>query len=76
MKAIHIRDVDSLVLKRIGQLARHHRRSMQAELRVILEEAARRAEVLETDTGDDLIIVQGPSAGNYGRQELYTDDAR
>ncbi len=76
MKAIHIRDVDSLVLKRIGQLAHHHRRSMQAELRVILEEASRRAEVLETDTGDDLIIVPGPSSGNYGRQELYTDDAR
>ncbi len=76
MKAIHIRDVDSLVLKRIGQLARHHRRSMQAELRVILEEASRRAEVLETDTGDNLIIVQGLSTGSYGRQELYSDDAR
>ena len=76
MQALHIRDVDSLVIKRIGQLARLHQRSMQAELRVILEEASRRAEAMEAVADDDLVFVSIPSTVGYGRQDIYADDAR
>ena len=76
MKAVHIRDVDALVMRRIGKLAQMHKRSMQAELRVILEEASRKAEAAELDTGDSLVIVSIPGLGDYGRQGIYGDDAR
>jgi plasmid stability protein len=76
MKALHIRDVDALVIQRIGMLARLHRRSMQAELRVILEEAAKRAEAM-TDVDDDgLILVSAEPLSRYGRKDIYADDAR
>ncbi len=76
MKAVHIRDVDELVIHRIARLARFHKRSMQAELRVILEEAAVRAEALENDEGDELILVSADTERGYRREELYGDDAR
>lgn len=76
MKALHIRDVDELVIRRIGVLARHHRRSMQAELRVILEDAATRAKALEEEDDDDLILVAAESGSGYGRDVLYGDTAR
>jgi hypothetical protein len=76
MKALHIQDVDSLVIKRIGQLARLHQRFMQAELRVFLEEASRRAEALEAVAGDDLVFVSISSTASYGRQDIYADDTR
>jgi hypothetical protein len=76
MKAVHIRDVDALVMRRIGKLAKMHQRSMQAELRVILEEASRKAEAAELDAGDGLVFVSIPDSGDYGRQGIYGDDAR
>jgi plasmid stability protein len=76
MKALHIRDVDSLVIQRIRDLARFHRRSMQAELRVILEEAARRAQALTLDDKDDLILVAAGQGRGYRREDIYDDDAR
>jgi hypothetical protein len=53
-----------------------HKRSMQAELRVILEEASRKAEAAESDTGDSLVFVSVPGTDSYGRQEIYGNDAR
>ena len=76
MKAVHIRDVDVLVIRRIGRLAQMHKRSMQAELRVILEEASRKAEAAEFDTGDSLVFVSVSGTDSYGRQEIYGNDAR
>ncbi len=76
MKALHIRDVDELVISRIARLARHHKRSMQAELRVILEEAAARAQALEADPGDDLVLVAADPGPGYGREEIYGDESR
>lgn len=76
MKALHIRDVDEMVVHRIGKLARFHKRSMQAEVRIILEEAASRADKLKPDTDDGLILVSVDSAKGYGRDELYGDEAR
>ncbi len=76
MKALHIRDVDELVLHHIAKLARFHKRSMQAEVRVILEEAAARAEKLDPAIGEDLILVAVESGKGYGRDELYGDAAR
>ena len=57
-------------------LARLHRRSMQAELRVILEEASRRAEALTVADDDALVLVSAEPNARYGRKEIYTDDAR
>lgn len=49
MRAIHIRDVDPAMSTALKRLAKSHRRSLQAELRVILERAARTAPPLESD---------------------------
>ena len=49
---------------------------MQAELRVILEEAAARAKALQNDAEDDLILVAAEPGTGYGREELYGDGAR
>ena len=65
-----------MVIRRIGLLARLHKRSMQAELRMILEEASRKAEAAEVDPDDDLVTVSVPGTGTFGRQEIYADDAR
>jgi plasmid stability protein len=76
MKALHIRDVDALVIQRIGMLARLHRRSMQAELRVILEEAARKAQAIGVEDDDSLVMVAAEASARYGREDIYADDAR
>ncbi len=76
MKALHIRDVDALVIQRIGMLARLHRRSMQAELRVILEDAARKALAMGVDDDDSLVMVAAEMSSAYGREDIYADDAR
>jgi plasmid stability protein len=76
MKALHIRDVDELVIHRLALLAKTHKRSMQAELRTILEEAANRAVSLEAVDDDALILTAVESRAGYGREEIYGDDAR
>ena len=76
MKALHIRDVDELVIHRLALLAKTHKRSMQAELRTILEEAASRAVPLEADSNDVLILTAAESPAGYDREQIYGDDAR
>ena len=61
MKTLHIRDVDELVIHRLTLLARAHKRSMQAELRTILEEAASRAVPLDAPDDDALILTAAES---------------
>jgi hypothetical protein len=61
------------VIKRIGLLVLLRRRSMQAEMRVILEETSRRAEALETEDNGGLVFVSIQSTREYSREEIYDD---
>jgi plasmid stability protein len=74
MKSIHIRDVDPDVIRRLQRLAKLHHRSMQGELRAILEEASKRAPEVEPDDPIDLVTVDVGSSGRFDREELYTDE--
>lgn len=76
MKVLHIRDVVDLVIHRLTLLARAHKRSIQAELRVILEEAANQAVALEAIDDDVFILTAAGSKASYGREQVYGDDAR
>ena len=77
MKSIHIRNVDEDVLHKLRRLASLHHRSLQGELRVILERAARFAPE-EDIHGDelDLITVETHRSGSWKREDIYGDDAR
>ncbi len=76
MKSIHIRDVEPWVLQRLRRRAQLHHRSMQGELRAILEEAARRTPELDDVDSDDIVTVSVPESGAWTREEMYGDDAR
>jgi len=75
MRSIHIRDVDEDVLARLQRLAKLHHRSVQGELRAILEEAARYAPE-ERAAALDLVTVDTGRAKSWSRAEVYGDDAR
>ncbi len=75
MKSLHIRDVDERVLERLQRLARLHHRSVQGEVRAILEEAARYAPE-ERAAPVDLVTVDTGRAKPWSRAEIYGDDAR
>jgi len=76
MKSIHIRDVSEPVLERLRRLAAMHHRSLQGEVRVILEEASHRAP--DEGGGDrlDLVTVETGRNDPWSRERLYGDDAR
>lgn len=77
MKSVHIRNVDPGTLAALKRLAKSHRRSLQAELRVILERAARSAPGPDVDEGPDLITVEtGRRSSRWSRAEIYDDHGR
>ncbi|MFW5743520.1 MAG: FitA-like ribbon-helix-helix domain-containing protein [Spirochaetota bacterium] len=76
MKSLHIRDVNESVLQRLKRLARMHHRSLQGEVRAILEEASRRAPDDDRTDELDLVTVETGRDGGWSREELYGDDAR
>lgn len=76
MKALHIRNVDELVLERLRARAAAHHRSLQGELRAILEEASMLAPDAGPDSELDLVTVPGVGTGSWSRDEIYDDDAR
>lgn len=76
MRSIQIRDVDPDVLRRLQRLARLHHRSMQGELRAILEEVAHRAPETEDFDPNGLITVSVGGNTTWRREEAYGDDAR
>ncbi len=76
MKSLHIRDVDERVLARIRTLARLHHRSVQGEVRAILEEAAKRAPADEGSEPLALFTVHTGRETSLSRREYYDDDAR
>ena len=76
MSAIHITQVAPETLLALKRLARSHHRSLQGELRAILERAARMAPP-EGDTRTlDLVTVRTGSTGSWSREEIYGADGR
>lgn len=76
MKSIHIRDVDPLVIMNLQKRAKMHHRSMQGELRAILQEAADRVPEVEECDPEQLITVNTGSQGTWRREDMYSDQAR
>ena len=76
MKSLHIRNVDDPVLERLRRRAQMHHRSLQGELRAILEEAAELVPDRRMTEELDLVKVSMPEAGSWCREMIYDDDAR
>jgi plasmid stability protein len=76
MKSLHIRDVDERVLENLHRLARAHHRSVQGEVKAILEEASRYAPPLGQDEPLSLVTTHTGRNAPWSRQEMYDDDAR
>lgn len=76
MKSLYIRDIDESVLSRLYRLAKAHHRSVQGEVRAILEQAVQFAANSDELAPIDLITVQTGRTGSWPRTEIYGDDAR
>lgn len=76
MKAIHIRDIEPVTLARLKRLARSHHRSLQGELHVILEQAARLAPPEAEPPPLSLVTVATGNQGSWRREEIYDDQGR
>jgi len=75
MKSLHIRDVPSGTIEALKRLARRNHRSLQGELRDILEKASRRAPS-PNDDDLDLVTVRTGSSSTLHRGEIYGDSGR
>jgi plasmid stability protein len=75
VKSLHIRNVPEDTVESLKRLARHHHRSLQGELRAILQNAASRAPIDE-DQKLHLHTVEIGSRAAWNRDEIYRDDAR
>lgn len=79
MKSIHIRQVDEKTLEGLKRRARRHRRSLQKEIEVLLEDAARM--VPEEEPAESLLSgLKTASTGNretdWSRETIYGDEGR
>lgn len=75
MNAVHITQIHPDTISALKRLARCNHRSLQGELRAILERAARMA----PDTAKDefrLVTVKTGCAGSWSREEIYGADGR
>ena len=75
MKAIPIREVPSETIEALKRLARGNHRSLQGELRDILEKASR-APTSDMDDDLDLVTVRTGSTSTWHREEIYGDPGR
>lgn len=76
MPGIHIRDLPEETLRALKRRARAHHRSVQGELRAIIDEAARAAPPEEGYPPIRLHQVQVGGERPWTREELYDDSAR
>jgi len=76
MKSIHVRGIPPETIEALKQLARDNHRSLQGELRDILEKASRRAPAPEMDDDLDLVTVRTGSTSTWHREEIYGDSGR
>jgi plasmid stability protein len=77
MPAIHIRDVPESTLAALRERAERHGRSMQQELRAILEAAAQEPPPpSDTPPPLELITTKTSAAGTWSREETYGEEGR
>jgi antitoxin FitA len=80
MPAIHIRNVPEETLAALKRRAAENHRSLQMELRHILEAAASEAPAAapRSSIGDELIMARDvpPADNQWSRDEIYEDDGR
>lgn len=77
MPALHLRDLDDAVLTALKERAARNKRSVQGEVKTILEDAVlrgrrspKRAQKLRLKT------VSVGSRSSYSREDIYNDDER
>lgn len=76
MKSVHIRDLKEETLLGLKRRAARHRRSLQKEMQVLLEEAA---SMVPPDGKEDFvlnIVSTGKDESKWSRDEIYLDDGR
>jgi plasmid stability protein len=74
MRAIHIRDVPEPILAALKRRASAHRRSLQKELLVVLEQAAAGA---PDDPAAEVLVLHlsdAPADQDWSRDAIYADD--
>ena len=76
MTSIHIRDVTPGTLRALKRLARSHHRSLQGELRAILERAAGMAPPNDDARTLNLVTVRTGLTTSWSRDEIYGSDGR
>ncbi len=76
MHSIMIRNVSPATLRALKRLARSHHRSLQAELRVILDRATELAPTGDSAGSLELVTVKTKGSPSCSREEIYGDDGR
>jgi len=72
MKSLHIRDVPEQTIERLKRRASLHHRSLQGELQVLLEEAAKQS-VCGSGSEFSLHTVRTQGNQDWSREGLYED---
>ncbi|MGL4175124.1 MAG: FitA-like ribbon-helix-helix domain-containing protein [Dermatophilaceae bacterium] len=76
MAALHVRDVPESVVAALRERAARHGRSMQQEIKQILEAAAATPAPHEAPEPVRLTTVRTSAASSWGREEIYGDAGR
>ena len=76
MNAIHVTQVPPETINALKRLARSHHRSLQGELRVILERAATMAPPEGATDALKLVTVKTGYTGSWRREDIYGADGR
>lgn len=76
MPALHIRDVPEETVAAIKRRAARHGRSVQQELREVLEEVAAEPVAGERPRPLSLATVETGHVGSFDRADFYDDDER
>lgn len=69
MKSIHIRNVDPQTLQKLMVLAKMHHRSMQGELKAILDDAVKKIPEASADDDLDIVTVETGHRGTWKRED-------
>jgi plasmid stability protein len=76
MPALHVRDLPADVLRALKRRAARHHRSLQGELRHLLQQIAEREAPAEALPPIELHLSTASGEGSWSREEIYGDDGR
>lgn len=76
MSALHVRDVPDETIAALRERAAAHGRSMQQEIREILQAAADEPVARHALEPIDLVTVTTGEQGTWTREEMYGDEGR